>query len=477
METIIAQIVTEMVNKIFKRIEEFGLSNLAVLGTVLRKDADACVLDVLKAVIEKTDEVLFENKSLRRIDHLTVQQRNVPRTLSTVFGELTYRRTYYRQASEDGPANYLYLTDVIVGVEPYERISKDLIAEILSDLESLSYRKASGNHAGYITAQTVHNRLLATEELSSPTERLEPPENGLDIFADEDHVHMQKKKGEIVPLVAITEGIENHRTVRPFFLEGYGMSSDALAENTLAVICERYGTDSLPKIRLHCDAGSWIRKLQDVLPGAEVYMDEFHIEKYLKKLLNLKEGSKYAQRMRTALKQCDWDRFFLYGAELIGLQDEDRKEKAGKLLSYFYNNLASIERRMKADENGVCGSCTEGQVSHILSERLSRDPLSWSEEGLRKMSSLLVYRKNGNSITPDHIRVSVSGKRLEEQKLRLQEDGFERYSSYAKKQTDHFLRKEYDWSLLEPACPTYNKIDGTKAILNALGKMRDTLCA
>ena len=477
METIIAQIVTEMVNNIFDHIKKVGISNLSIMGTALQQDANTCILKILKAIIEKTDSLLLENKKLRKIDRLTVQQRNVSRTFLTVFGALTYERTYYSYLSEDGQARYAYLTDEVIGIESYERISKDLIAEILSDLDTLSYRKAAGNHEGDITAQTVHNRLLAAEEFSSSTEKLEKPENGLDIFADEDHVHMQPKKNEMVPLVTVTEGIQGGKTVHPFFLEGYGMSSEALAENTLALICERYGSDIPSPIRLHCDGGNWIKTLKDVLPGAESYMDGFHVQKYLKKLLNLKDGSKYAQRMRNALKNCDWDSFFLYGAELIGLQEEDKKEKAEKLLNYFYNNQESIERRMKAEENGVCGSCTEGQVSHVFSERLSRDPLSWSEEGLRKMSSLLVYRKNGNRVTSEQINVSTSKDSFLEKKLRFKENGFEKYCNYAKVQTETFLQKHYDWSALEPACPTYGKIDGTQVILSALGKVRDTICA
>ena len=38
----------------------------------------------------------------------------------------------------------------------------------------------------------------------------------------------------------------------------------------------------------------------------------------------------------------------------------------------------AIRRRVS---EGLLGSCTEEQVSHILSGRFSRDPLGWSEEG------------------------------------------------------------------------------------------------
>ena len=76
METIIAQIVTEMVNNIFDHIKKVGISNLSIMGTALQQDANTCMLKILKAIIEKTDSLLLENKKLRKIDRLTVQQRN-----------------------------------------------------------------------------------------------------------------------------------------------------------------------------------------------------------------------------------------------------------------------------------------------------------------------------------------------------------------------------------------------------------------
>ena len=482
MDSIVTRIVTEMVHKVFAHIEKNGLSELSVMGKALQQYSNECVLQLLQAVIEETDRLLLENKALRRSDRLTVQQKDVPRELVTVFGELRYRRTYYRYISKGGSPCYVYLTDEIIGVESYERITKDLVAEILSDVDMLSYGKAAENNGGQVSRQTVHDRLLAAKEFCSGTERLEVPEKGLDIFADEDHVHIQTGKGKprksvTVPLVTITEGIQGHRTVRPFHVQGYGMQSNTLAENVLAAVCQRYDMSKDFPIRVHCDGGGWIRTLADVLPNTRVYADGFHLQKHLKKLLHLKNGGKYAQRIRSALSRCDWDAFFSLGTELAGEQDEKGVENANKVLGYFYNNREAIGNRMRAKDGNVCGSCTEGLISQTLSARLSRDPLSWSEKGLRKISSLIVFKKNGGKITTGHIRKSVSERTLTEEAARFKENGFEKYYMYAKEQTDHFLRNNYDWSTLDPARPTYGKIDGTRALLSALGKVRDTICA
>ena len=215
MDSIVTRIVTEMVHKVFAHIEKNGLSHLAVMGKALQQYSNECILELLKALIEETERLLLKNKALRRSDRLTVQQRVVPRELVTVFGELRYRRTYYRYVSESGSPCYVYLTDEIIGVESYERITKDLAAEILSDVDMLSYGKAAQNNGGQVSRQTVHNRLLAAEEFCSGTQRLDVPEKGLDIFADEDHVHIRTGKGKpkrsaAVPLVTVTVDLQNN---------------------------------------------------------------------------------------------------------------------------------------------------------------------------------------------------------------------------------------------------------------------------
>ena len=74
------------------------------------------------------DEALVTRaKALRREDGITVKERNVPRIWLTELGELTYKRTYFRL--RDG--SFVYLLDHVIGVESYERISKELVADIL----------------------------------------------------------------------------------------------------------------------------------------------------------------------------------------------------------------------------------------------------------------------------------------------------------------------------------------------------------
>lgn len=55
--------------------------------------------------------------------------------------------------------------------------------------------------------------------------------------------------------------------------------------------------------------------------------------------------------------------------------------------------------KIKADKSYEFVGCSaEGHISHILSNRLSSRPKGWSKTGVRQISKLIVYSKNGGKI-------------------------------------------------------------------------------
>ena len=64
---------------------------------------------------------------------------------------------------------------------------------------------------------------------------------------------------------------------------------------------------------------------------------------------------------------------------------------------YILNNWMAAKCRLSKPE-GVVGSSTEGHVYHVLSKRMSTDPLGWSKTGAEKMAQLRAYRLNGGDM-------------------------------------------------------------------------------
>ena len=113
-----------------------------------------------------------------------------------------------------------------------------------------SYQHAIDSTKQAMSRQTVHDRLVALDDLVMPMKRAEETPETLDIFADEDHVHLTPKGKAIVPLVTITEGMDEsnpkrHRTINPIHIAAFDMKAEAFRENVIAVLTERYDLDKV----------------------------------------------------------------------------------------------------------------------------------------------------------------------------------------------------------------------------------------
>ena len=180
----------------------------------------------------------------------------------------------------------------------------------------------------------------------------------------------------------------------------------------------------------------------------------------------------YAGNLRRSVRENDIERFTKYCTAIKKGQDEKGKKKLEQILSYFQNNWGSIVERLKGEN---CGSCTEPLISHVLSERLSRNPIAWSKEGLSKMAMLRVYEENGGRITAKNIRVSRR-KTDREKDYKSKRNGFEIYNKYADEQIKAVFGGNHDWSIFEGENSNtglhYGKITGTTVMLRSFARLK-----
>ncbi len=469
---IIQQIAVKAVEEIFESVKVSGLSEIGKTIKALTPVVSRTVLSILEAFLEEMDEALVTGaKALRRKDGITVKERGVSRVWLTELGELTYKRTYFRL--RDG--TYVYLLDHVIGVESYERISKELVADILQAATVKSYQQAIDSTKQEISRQTLHNRLVALEDLVMPVERVEETPETLDIFADEDHVHLTPKGQAIVPLVTITEGMDvsnpkRHKTIHPIHVAAFGMTADAFRENVLAVLTERYDLGKVKQINIHADCGTWIQGLQQLLPHSRLVLDGYHLEKELRSFLRLEGASCYAGVIRDSMRKEDgYETFERYCEAIFRKQNTEKgQKKVRDFVEFCANHWSAIVVRMGKE---TCGSCTEPQVSHVLSDRLSRNPIAWSKDGLNRMTMLVVYTKNGGKVRGEDVRIRVN----QQTKADFLENGYARYKDYANKQSDEILKVKHDWSLFEHECNSLGKVDGVYMLRKSVGALKPLL--
>ena len=84
-----------------------------------------------------------------------------------------------------------------------------------------------------------------------------------------------------------------------------------------------------------------------------------------------------------------------------------RMEKAiedGSLKEFGTYLMGSWEEIVRRRAEDIPGSCTEAQISHLLSERFSREPPGWSDKGLGVLTKQRIYIKNGGKIEAEHFK-------------------------------------------------------------------------
>ena len=473
MEHIIQEIVAKYIENVLGVLRESGLASIGQAAQQLHSLSKDLTLEILGASIEQMDMALVAASRERREDGLRIKERDVPRTILTELGELRYTRTYF----EDKTGERCYLLDHLIGVSPYERLSPELCAALVQKAAETSMEKVARQLAVPVSRQTVNNKVLALNEVCIDAVPAKETPSELHLFADEDHVHMKDGRNAIVPLVTVTEGIDNgkkrHTTISPVHFEGYGMDTQDLFEGISSFLYARYDMDRVNRIYVHADGGKWIAAARDWLPNVQFVMDGFHLEKHLRQLSRLPGADSRMPTIRRAIRENAFACFVEQCTRIDENLDEATHDTLTKTVNFIQNHRDAIALRL---QNSVCGSCTESLVSHILSERLSRDPLAWSVHGLRQMAMLRVYVKNGGVVTANDVRVYRSRAALEAD-AKSHSSGYAKYRRLADKQIHDFLSTRCDWSLFEPSPLHSGKLDAVGMLKKAYGSLRDNLAA
>jgi hypothetical protein len=474
MKTIIQHIVTEAVEKYLKFCEEKGIVSISVMTEAFKAISDEMAKEMLQAFIDGADDAICEAKAERKADEIKVHEKKVPRTVFTALGSFTYRRTYFNL-----PHGRSYILDNILEVSSYERIDAGVSAQLVNLSAQHSYgRSADIGTGGQISRQSVKNKVMNTGELSYIPEKAKNTPEALHIFADEDHVNLQNGKNTIVPLITVCEGKSSickgrNKLIAPFHVHGYGIKPDTYWEYVFALCASRYDMSKVKRIYIYSDAAEWIAKFKNVFPNAIHVLDRFHFKKRCKSLFSGKICSTFNLDAHRAIRNDDKANFsrimqnMLYEVFEKMPVSEERENKLKRITenaSYIINHWEAIQN-MK--HPGSIGSSTEAMVSHVLSARLSRNPMGWSKEGLSKMSMIRVFVINGGKIEPAD---TLAWKQNPDKDSMI--ETYEKYDDIVRKQQDAILEGAKHWRWFETDELISGKTTGTKVALNALGTLK-----
>jgi len=377
-------------------------------------------------IYEKLDEEIRTSGSRKK--NWYIERRGEPKELLDVMGAIKYRRTGYVNKHTGA---YAYLLDQVLGVEKHQRITLGSAANILEEAVASSYLRG-GKRASPEDAASKQ----AVKELVHRTE-VKMPEKGaiekkkrkyLHIIADEDHVSAQfwDRKGDLkegaagqkvntiqAKLVCVYEDVINESgeksknpryalTGKRYFSGVYtgAAENERLWREVAEYIETTYDTRVLERIYSAGDGAAWIKMGVDVIENSCFVLDKFHMMRYVDtSVAHLGSNATDAKELiwealNTANKKLLRE---AYGIILNITENENKKEEAVGALKYFLNNWGGIRIRVK-DAGGCWRCCAEGQVSHVLSDRLSSRPMGWSVLGCDQMAQFRAYKRNGGKI-------------------------------------------------------------------------------
>ena len=219
MDIIIQQFYEKVTSELEKQVEKIfieGDGDITEVINTVQDNLDELGCNIIKEFLEECDQKIKE--STERKKHWVVQQKDMEKTLITVFGEVKYFRVYYKSKVDK---RFTYLLDDIVGIKRYQRMDNGLTSKIIELASDHSYQKSAdlAVKGVKISRETVKNKIRKLGEIDNrelEEERKEKKKvKRLYVEADEDHIALQHDgKSTISRLIYVHEGLERVNKTR-----------------------------------------------------------------------------------------------------------------------------------------------------------------------------------------------------------------------------------------------------------------------
>lgn len=332
---------------------------------------------------------------------------HLPRTILTVFGEITFTRTFYSDKNNHG--SYCYL-DRFLGLkkhdyfDPYIKAtiieysannSIPTVCNMINDL--IGNRIKLDNKIIYLNRQTIRNIILESKLSNPPKKQLDTPDT-IYIIADEKWVHTQNNNNEkvmvksIVTFDSIKFKPRRHLYNKKIFAS---FKSNKFLDDTLDYLYYTYNLNKVKNIFVMGDGAKWIKSLTNYFKinkntNVIFALDKFHFKQAIhhiclnKDLEDILSGYVINDNKDAFIDCCmALIESYPHRAETIN----DKKE-------YILNNWKNILNLYKYNL-----SCPmESQISHNLAYLLTSRPKGYSLKMLNKILNIRLLSKNNENV-------------------------------------------------------------------------------
>lgn len=389
----------------------------------------------------------FKNSDIRKRDYYLKELR--PRTIITVFGEVTYERYIYE--SKHTKKCYTYV-DRKLGLIRYDRFDPCLKALIVEKCSILNSMIKVGKIIGEeifskfsldplrklhsISRQTIYNIFKKSKLIKPEIKRKNITPNTIYIMADEKFIASQKGSKTMVKQAVIYEGLsfesQRNRLINPYVISHIGPDIWFEVYDTLALL---YDTDKIKDIYIMGDGATWIKTGVNTIPGSKYALDKFHLKQAINNISQEEIIKKILFNYIINNKKSDYNKLINY---LIEYEDkETRKKTIQEKSKYIKRNWKAIHVMYK---EVFIGCPMESAISHNIASIFSSVPKAYNRNNLKKYLSYRDLELNGYDIRELSIKSNDSKEEIYEASKPLNWSMFEERKQTDKSTSSNWLK-------------------------------------
>lgn len=326
------------------------------------------------------------------------------RTIMTIFGEITYRKTIYQ--NKRNYKNFCFI-DEYLGLKKYDYFDPYIKATVLEYAANNPYTKVAkiindmiGNRVKlkepfqYISRQTIRNIIISSPISKPEYKELETPDN-LYIMADEKFVSTQNNNNEdvMVKQIVVFDGriVKNKRITLNNKMSFAGFKNDKCIYDCLDYLYYVYDVDKIKNIYVMGDGAKWIKYLKfdfkvNDTTNVSFNLDRFHFKQAIHHICQNKLLENYLSHYVINNMKKD----FVTCCDNLIYSYPYRKDTIIEKKKYILNNWHYINNLYK----NKLKCPMESQISHTLADLFSSRPKAYSLNTLNRLLNLRLLFKN-----------------------------------------------------------------------------------
>lgn len=401
--------------KLFNDVE-FLLNNLFVndgsnhyFNLIYRIQTSA--RDMVKSLIVSTFEELdneFKDSAYRKSRYY-INKSNVSRTIITIVGEISFKRTYYVSIYSNKKFFYIDKIFDLPKNDHYDPVVKSIaISKAISTSQAQSIRDTSSfiNDLSYfesistikdIPRQSVYNWIKNWNVPNIIPKSIETP-NTLYVMADEKYIGAQDTEKDIIikSFVAFEDVKDISKNRRKLINRtAFSHYGDKPWVAFMDYIAMKYDFDKINNICLLGDGASWIKSGINELKlsqnnSVKFYLCEFHFKQAIHHITTDSDERFYLLHIFKNKSKS----YFIDAVDTIIKDNPKRKDTITKKLKYIINNYTNIKSMLNLKN----GSSMESHISHLIASFFSARPKGYSTKRIKKYLKLNDYKNNNVNI-------------------------------------------------------------------------------